>query len=370
MSRPSSSRRALMPLLKCCAGSRRARRRAGCGSSRTPSTAAWTASSYCSSVAWNVAPAGSSGLAGLWMTSGSGDSTQRPARKIGCGLAPVVVVMESAPRACCRRVERRRRAWTVILGSAAGHSRRWRPSGHGVRRGGMADTTAGEAAARPARVKPGSRVKLADFDPEETFGHTEEADEEMAKGLDAPGGASRSGSTRSRSTASSSSSRASTRPARTARSRHVMTGFNPAGVTVVVVQGPVRGRARPRLPLARPPAHAGQGRDRDLQPLPLRGGARRPGPFDFVPQAVWRRRYDQINALSGCSPTKARRSQVLPVISPEEQLQRFQDRIDDPDKRWKFKSADLDERKLWDKYMAAFEDALSRCSTGLGARGT
>ena len=50
-------------------------------------------------------------------------------------------------------------------------------------------------------------------------------------------------------------------------------------------------------------------------------------------------------------------------ISPEEQLQRFQDRYDDPQKRWKFKMGDLEERKRWDDYMAAYEDALSRCST-------
>jgi polyphosphate kinase 2 (PPK2 family) len=50
-------------------------------------------------------------------------------------------------------------------------------------------------------------------------------------------------------------------------------------------------------------------------------------------------------------------------ISPEEQLQRFQDRYDDPTKRWKFKMGDLEERKRWDDYMAAYEAALSRCST-------
>ena len=38
-------------------------------------------------------------------------------------------------------------------------------------------------------------------------------------------------------------------------------------------------------------------------------------------------------------------------------------RYDDPTKRWKFNVGDLEERKLWDAYQAAFEDALSRCST-------
>ena len=47
----------------------------------------------------------------------------------------------------------------------------------------------------------------------------------------------------------------------------------------------------------------------------------------------------------------------------DEQLQRFQDRYDDPTKRWKFKMGDLAEREHWDEYMAAYEDALSKCSS-------
>src|SRR6266480_4348022 len=50
-------------------------------------------------------------------------------------------------------------------------------------------------------------------------------------------------------------------------------------------------------------------------------------------------------------------------ISKDEQRQRIQDRYDDPTKRWKFSMGDLAERKLWDDYMAAYEDALSETST-------
>ena len=46
-------------------------------------------------------------------------------------------------------------------------------------------------------------------------------------------------------------------------------------------------------------------------------------------------------------------------ISKEEQAERLQERIDDPDKHWKFNPADLDDRKLWDDYMAAYETAVS-----------
>jgi polyphosphate kinase 2 (PPK2 family) len=50
-------------------------------------------------------------------------------------------------------------------------------------------------------------------------------------------------------------------------------------------------------------------------------------------------------------------------ISPEEQAQRLQARLDDPTKRWKFNPADLAERKRWDEYMAAYEEAIARTST-------
>ena len=51
-------------------------------------------------------------------------------------------------------------------------------------------------------------------------------------------------------------------------------------------------------------------------------------------------------------------------ISKEEQKARLQARLDDPDKHWKFSLGDLEERKRWDDYTAAYEAALSRTSTG------
>ncbi|HXD07464.1 MAG TPA: PPK2 family polyphosphate kinase [Burkholderiaceae bacterium] len=50
-------------------------------------------------------------------------------------------------------------------------------------------------------------------------------------------------------------------------------------------------------------------------------------------------------------------------ISPQEQKERLQARLDDPAKRWKFKLSDLDTRKKWRAYMAAYETALSATST-------
>ena len=50
-------------------------------------------------------------------------------------------------------------------------------------------------------------------------------------------------------------------------------------------------------------------------------------------------------------------------ISKDEQKKRFQERIDDPDRRWKISEADFDERKFWDDYTEAYEAVLTKCST-------
>jgi PPK2 family polyphosphate:nucleotide phosphotransferase len=85
---------------------------------------------------------------------------------------------------------------------------------------------------------------------------------------------------------------------------------------------------------------------------------------DLVPKERWSKRYDQINAFE--QTLAAEGTTILKFflnISREAQLERFKERYDDPTKRWKFKTGDLEERKRWDDYMAAYSDALSRCST-------
>ena len=85
---------------------------------------------------------------------------------------------------------------------------------------------------------------------------------------------------------------------------------------------------------------------------------------NLVPQAVWSRRYDQINAFE--KELVEGNTHILKFylhISKEEQLSRFKERLDDPAKQWKISESDYKERKFWDDYMAAYEDALSRCST-------
>jgi PPK2 family polyphosphate:nucleotide phosphotransferase len=85
---------------------------------------------------------------------------------------------------------------------------------------------------------------------------------------------------------------------------------------------------------------------------------------DLVPRSVWSKRYDQINAFerhlaaNGTTIVK-----FFLAIDREEQRARFQARYDDPTKRWKFSMGDLEERKRWDDYQAAFDEALSKTST-------
>jgi polyphosphate kinase 2 (PPK2 family) len=50
-------------------------------------------------------------------------------------------------------------------------------------------------------------------------------------------------------------------------------------------------------------------------------------------------------------------------VSQEEQRKRLQERIDDPEKRWKFRSEDLEVRRRFDEYVAAYEEALGETST-------
>ena len=50
-------------------------------------------------------------------------------------------------------------------------------------------------------------------------------------------------------------------------------------------------------------------------------------------------------------------------ISPEEQLERFKQRLDDPPRHWKISETDYSERELWSDYIEAFEDAMERTST-------
>jgi PPK2 family polyphosphate:nucleotide phosphotransferase len=85
---------------------------------------------------------------------------------------------------------------------------------------------------------------------------------------------------------------------------------------------------------------------------------------DLVPREVWRRRYRHINEWERMLTEEGTVIvKFFLAIDAEEQRQRLQARFDDPTKRWKFRLGDLTERKRWDDYRAAFEEALERTST-------
>jgi PPK2 family polyphosphate:nucleotide phosphotransferase len=84
----------------------------------------------------------------------------------------------------------------------------------------------------------------------------------------------------------------------------------------------------------------------------------------LVPPERWQLRYRQINdwermlSEEGLTIVK-----LFLAIGRDEQRARFQERVNDPKKRWKFSLGDLEERKRWDEYRAAFEDCLDRTTT-------
>jgi PPK2 family polyphosphate:nucleotide phosphotransferase len=86
--------------------------------------------------------------------------------------------------------------------------------------------------------------------------------------------------------------------------------------------------------------------------------------LDLAPKEVWSRRtghireFERMLADEGTTLVK-----VFLNVSKDEQGRRFQERIEDPEKRWKFRKADLDVRAGFDRYVAAWEDAINETST-------
>jgi len=78
----------------------------------------------------------------------------------------------------------------------------------------------------------------------------------------------------------------------------------------------------------------------------------------------WKKRFRQINDFERTlAETGTTILKFFLHISRDEQRERLQARIDDPTKRWKFQHGDLEERKLWDEYQKAYQDAIRKTST-------
>ena len=87
-------------------------------------------------------------------------------------------------------------------------------------------------------------------------------------------------------------------------------------------------------------------------------------PPKLVTKDIWRDRFEDISAMERYI---ARNGTVILKfflnVSREEQRERFLERLEDPAKNWKFSLADIGERKLWDKYQAAYQDLIRHTST-------
>jgi PPK2 family polyphosphate:nucleotide phosphotransferase len=84
----------------------------------------------------------------------------------------------------------------------------------------------------------------------------------------------------------------------------------------------------------------------------------------LVPHSVWSKRYDLINDFEKVLAQNG--THILKFylhISPDEQLERFKQRLDDKSRHWKISESDYSERELWPKYVEAYEDAMARTST-------
>jgi PPK2 family polyphosphate:nucleotide phosphotransferase len=84
----------------------------------------------------------------------------------------------------------------------------------------------------------------------------------------------------------------------------------------------------------------------------------------LVPHSVWSKRYDLINDFETLLSRNG--TTILKFflhISPEEQLLRFKQRLDDPSRHWKISENDYSERELWPQYIEAYEDAMALTST-------
>jgi PPK2 family polyphosphate:nucleotide phosphotransferase len=145
--------------------------------------------------------------------------------------------------------------------------------------------------------------------------------------------------------------------------RHVMSGLNPQGCRVTSFKVPTTEeldhdflwRIHKAMPRRGEIGIFNRSHYEDVVTVRVLG---------LEPKAVWSRRYGIINAFEKMLSQEG--TTILKFflnVSKDEQRKRLQKRFENPKKMWKANPADLEARKLWDEYMAAYEDALRRCST-------
>jgi PPK2 family polyphosphate:nucleotide phosphotransferase len=211
-------------------------------------------------------------------------------------------------------------------------------------------------------VKPGAKVRLSKIDPSNTHGHEKApCADKLTKNLD------RLGVLQYLLYAETRRSllvvlQGIDAGGKDGTVRHVMSGFNPQGARVTSFKVPA-GEEKQHDYLWRVHANVPKfgeigifNRSHYEDVLVVRV-------HNLVPPAVWKKRYKQINdfeqmlAENGVTIVK-----FFLYIDRDEQKRRFEQRIEDPSKNWKFSPADIEERKFWDNYTDAFEEAIERCS--------
>jgi PPK2 family polyphosphate:nucleotide phosphotransferase len=145
--------------------------------------------------------------------------------------------------------------------------------------------------------------------------------------------------------------------------KHVMSGVNPQGCTVASFKQPSLVELDHdylwRVHAAVPPKGAlgifNRSHYEDVLIARVHG---------LVPPAVWKKRYQQINNFEEMLvENNVHILKFFLHISHKEQKKRFAERLDDPRKNWKFSPGDIRESEYWDDYHAAYQDALTKCST-------
>ena len=145
--------------------------------------------------------------------------------------------------------------------------------------------------------------------------------------------------------------------------RHVFSGMNPQGTFVFGFKQPSREevahdfvwRAHLRVPSKGEVVIFNRSYYEDVLVVRV---------HKLVPESVWSKRYDQINDFE--TMLTQNDTTILKFflhISPEEQLSRFKQRLDDPSRHWKISESDYSERELWPKYADAYEEAIAKTST-------
>lgn len=147
--------------------------------------------------------------------------------------------------------------------------------------------------------------------------------------------------------------------------KHVIGQFNPSGCHIHAFKSPTREelahpflwRVRQQVPAPGMIGIFDRSHYEDVLIVRVR---------DLVSRNVWSRRYATINRFEeSLHDDEVTVVKVFLHISHGEQRERLLERLDNPDKHWKFNPGDIDERAMWPAYQEAYEAALQKCTTDI-----